>query len=144
MSRHIPGLSPAVVFQIAYMVCIKPGGYRVAPRFSFVSPYGAGFITALAFNVTAVCASARPFNVAPVFSTIAVWHNILPLKTDVVPRVVWPATCQKMFLANAPPIRLIWAPLPRLRVCPIWKIQTSVALPERVTSVGIVTPVPHL
>jgi len=35
-------------------------------------PYGAGFTTALAFNVTAVCASALPFSVAPVFSTIAV------------------------------------------------------------------------
>ena len=94
-------------------------------------PYGAGSTTVSPINVTAVCASALPFSVAPLFSTIAVLSNMFPLKTDVVPRVVWPATCQKMFLACAPPLRITWTPLPTVRVCAIWNIQTSFAPPER-------------
>ena len=50
-------------------------------------PYLAGTIR-LASNVTAVCARALPFNFAPVCTTIAVWSNIFPLNTDVVPSVV--------------------------------------------------------
>ena len=61
----------------------------------FYLPYGA--VTAVASNVTAVCAKARPFKVAPVCISINVWHSIIPLKSTVVPSVVWPATCQKMF-----------------------------------------------
>jgi len=38
----------------------------------YLMPYGVGFTMALASDVTAVCASALPFSVAPVFSTIAV------------------------------------------------------------------------
>jgi len=67
-------------------------------------PHGA--VTVLASSVTAVCASALPFSVAPVFSTIAVWHNMIPEKLDVVPRVAWPATCQNMLLALQPPLRV--------------------------------------
>lgn len=52
--------------------------------------------TVLASSVTAVCASALPFSVAPVFNTIATWSNMVPLKTAFVPSVVWPATCQKI------------------------------------------------
>ncbi len=103
-----------------------------------------GAVTALAFNVTAVCASTLPFSFAPVFSTIAVWDNMIPLTSEVVPSVACPATCQKMFLAWAPPLSVIMAPLPTSRFCPIWNIQTSFEPPERITPVGIVTPVPHL
>ncbi len=41
---------------------------------------------------------------------------------------------------------MILAPLPRLRVCAIWKMNTELELPWqfRVTLVGIVTPVDHL
>src|SRR3989338_4632146 len=46
-----------------------------------------GAVTALASNVTAVCASALPFKVAPVFMAMAVWDNIIPLKFEVVPSV---------------------------------------------------------
>ena len=53
-----------------------------------------GLLTVFASRVTAVCASARPFKVAPVLSTIAVWSRIFPLNADPVPRVVWPATTQ--------------------------------------------------
>ena len=65
----------------------------------------AGIVTTLPSSVTAVCASALPFSVAPVFSTIAVCPRMFPLKTAVVPSVVWPATCQNMFFACAPPAR---------------------------------------
>ena len=104
----------------------------------------AGAVTVLASSVTAVCASALPFSLAPVFITIAVWDNIIPLTSDVVPRVACPATCQKMFWLCAPPLSVTMAPSPTLRVCAIWKIQTSFGPPERVVPVGIVTPVPHL
>lgn len=66
--------------------------------------------TLLESNVTAVCASALPFNVAPVCSTIAVWSRIFPLKTDVVPSVVCPATCQKMLEARQPLVRITCLP----------------------------------
>ena len=56
-------------------------------------------VMATASNVTAVWARALPFTVAPVWITIAVISNMVPLKSEDVPRVVWPATCQKMFLA---------------------------------------------
>ena len=78
-----------------------------------------GAVTALAINVTAVCASALPFSFAPLFITIAVWDNIIPLTSDVVPSVACPATDQKMFLACAPPLRITLTPLPTLRVCAI-------------------------
>jgi hypothetical protein len=54
-------------------------------------------VTASAFNVTAVCASALPSSFAPVLITTAVWDKTIPLKSEVVPSVAWPATCQKMF-----------------------------------------------
>lgn len=102
------------------------------------------FLTALASNVTAVCASALPFSLAPVCITIAVLSNIFPLKTAVVPIVVFPATCQKMFFACAPPARITLLPELIFRVCAIWNIQTAFGPPERVTFVGIVTVELHL
>src|SRR5204862_6149556 len=55
-----------------------------------------------------------------------------------------PATCQNTFLACAPPLKVTIAPLPTVRFCAIWKIQTSFAPPESVTALGIERPVPHL
>jgi len=39
-------------------------------------------------KVTALCANAKPFNVAPVVSAIAVLSRIIPLKAECVPSVV--------------------------------------------------------
>ena len=103
-----------------------------------------GTVMALAINVTAVCASALPFSVAPVFIVIFVLANIFPLNSDVVPRATTPATAQKMFLACAPPLRITLVAELISRVPAIWKIQTSSGPPERVTSVGIVTQELHL
>ena len=47
-----------------------------------------GSVTAFASRVTAACARALPFRVAPVFNTIVVWSNIFPLNTPFVPMVV--------------------------------------------------------
>ena len=49
-----------------------------------------------------------------------------------------------MFLACAPPSRIMFLALLNSRSFEIWKIQTSPALPEMVTSFGIVTVLPHL
>lgn len=63
-------------------------------------------VTELAINVTSVCDRALPFSLAPVFIEISVLDKIIPLKSDVVPRVVLPATCQKMFFDCAPPLKV--------------------------------------
>ena len=69
---------------------------------------------------------------------------MFPLNVEFVPRVVAPATCQKMFWASAPPVRMTFVAELVLRVPAIWKIQTSFTPPDRVTFVGIVTLVLHL
>ena len=76
----------------------------------------------LASNVTAVCASALPCNLAPVLNTIAVLDKIFPLKSAVVPSVAFPATCQKMFLGSAPPLRIIFFPDQTVKFPAIWNI----------------------
>jgi len=47
-------------------------------------------------------------------------------------------------LACAPPLKVTIAPLPTVRFCATWKIQTSFAPPASVTALGMETPVPHL
>ena len=68
----------------------------------------------------------------------------VPRKSDVVPSVAWPATCQKMLALWAPPFKWTIAPEPRSRVPAIWKIHTAFGPPERVTSLGMMTPDDHL
>ena len=46
---------------------------------------------------------ARPSNTAPVSMVIWSWAMIVPLKTEVVPRLHWLPTCQKTLAAWAPP-----------------------------------------
>ncbi len=92
----------------------------------------------------AVCASSRPLTEAPVCSVIDVWLSTTPSRCAVVPRVTAPLTCQKTFLASAPPVRVTLVPLLTVRSWAIWKIQTSVALPASVRSMGISRPVLHL
>ena len=94
-------------------------GVGVAVGVGVIVPAPAGSVTASAINVTAVCASARPFSFAPAFITTAVLDNMIPLTSEVVPRVACPATCQKMFRACAPPLRVTIVPEPTLRVCAI-------------------------
>jgi hypothetical protein len=65
-----------------------------------------GFTTVLLFNVTApMRASNLPSISAPVFMDIDWSAMMLPLKTEVVPRVAEVPTCQKIFFACAPPAK---------------------------------------
>src|ERR1041385_8859959 len=54
---------------------------------------------------------------------------MVPLKTEVVPRVAELPTCQKIFEAFAPPLRITWRPDVVVSVEAIWKIQTAFAFP---------------
>jgi hypothetical protein len=92
------------------------------------------YLTLLASNVTAVWAKAFPVITAPVCITIAVLLRMIPLKLEVVPSVATPATCQKIFLACAPPISITFLALDTLRPPAIWNIQTAFELPDKVTS----------
>src|ERR1035437_7712414 len=88
------------------------------------------YFTVVAWGVTAVCASALPFSTAPVCNAMFFKSKMFPLNVEVVPRVVVPATCQKMFLACAPPARMTFVAELILRVPAIWKIQIAFWLPE--------------
>ena len=103
-----------------------------------------GDVMVLDCKVTALCANAIPFNVAPVVSAIAVLSRIIPLKAECVPSVVWPATTQKMLLACAPPLKITCTLELTVRVPAIWNTHSSLELPERVTADGIITLVLHL
>src|SRR3954467_3285684 len=69
---------------------------------------------------------------------------MVPSEGEVVPSVARPATCQKIFLADAPPLRMTFVAALKLKSPEIWKIQTSLVPPATVTLVGIVTAVLHL
>ena len=99
---------------------------------------------ALSSSATRLCPSARPFIEAPVLSVIAVFERMIPSKCEVVPSVAWPATCQKTFFASAPPLSTTCVAAAVVRSPEIWKIQTSLAPPEIVVSVGTETLVVHL
>ena len=55
--------------------------------------------------------------------------RMFPLKTEVVPRVAELPTCQKMFAALAPPLRITWRPDVVVSVDAIWKMKTALASP---------------
>ena len=55
-------------------------------------------------------ASALPSSVAPVLKEIDCIAMMVPLKTEVVPKVAELPTCQKMLDANAPPLRITFRP----------------------------------
>jgi hypothetical protein len=81
-------------------------------------------------NVTAaVNANNLPSTVAPVFSEIDSSAIIVPLKTEVVPRVAEVPTCQKMFEAFALPLKTIWRPDVVFNVDAICMMKTAFASP---------------
>jgi len=103
-----------------------------------------GAVIALLSSATWLCASALPFNDAWVFSVIAVFERMIPSKCEFAPSVASPATCQKMFFAWAPPLNTTFLAAAMERSPLVWKIQTSLAPPAMVTSVGMVTVLVHL
>ena len=54
---------------------------------------------------------------------------MVPLKTEEVPRVAELPTCQKMFLAWAPPVKMTLPLTATVSVLAIWKTQTSFGPP---------------
>ncbi len=90
------------------------GQLGVAVLYMFQDP-----VNALESRVMAVWANSLPLTTAPVFTSIRVLHRMIPLKSDVVPKVVCPATGQKTFLATAPPLNVTMAPFPTVRSCAI-------------------------
>ena len=69
--------------------------------------------------------------------------NRIPSKCPPAPIVAPPATCQKIFFANAP-LSITLIAFAILRAPDIWKIQTSVESPLMVTSEDADTLVVHL
>ena len=68
---------------------------------------GVGKLPLLPLKVTApVCASARPSMVELAFIVMEAYAIMVPLKSEDVPRVAELPTCQKMFLACAPPVKM--------------------------------------
>ena len=119
----------------------------LASQLKAVAAQKAGYFDAELTPVTIpqkVCASSLLFADAPVFTAISVFASKTPSKCAVVPMVTAPATCQKIFLASAPPAKVTRAALAWVIVPATWKIQTSFGPPDRVTSVVIRRPVPHL
>src|SRR6185295_8780849 len=123
----------------------RRGRAAVALRLRRVG-YGAGWVTVLLRMLTAVWDSSRPLTDPAVPTLITVMARTIPSKCEASPIVspAPPAICQKTFLARAPPTRLTDFAPAMVTSPAIWKIQTSLAAPERVRSVGMVTPVPHL
>ena len=63
-----------------------------------------------AIVIPPVLASALPLSVAPVLNVIDSLAITVPLKTEVVPKVAELPTCQKIFEANAPPLKITLRP----------------------------------
>jgi len=76
-----------------FLTCTRPGrdgdrGQSAVRNGRLPSSCMDYLVTAAASRVTAVCASARPLILAPVLKAIRVLHRMMPLKLEVVPRVV--------------------------------------------------------
>src|SRR4029077_3213014 len=70
------------------------------------APLAHGAVTGLLSKVTApLRASALPVRLAPVSRVIDCSAIMVPIKMELVPNVAELPTCQKMFLAWAPPAR---------------------------------------
>src|SRR5204863_3253114 len=122
-----------------------PGERSPGPRnFASRVTYGAGWVIVACCSAIWVCASALPFMVAPVCRVMAVFERMTPSKCEFAPTIAWPATCQKMFFACAPPLSVTLLAAAMVRSPLVWKIQTSLAPPEMVTLEGMVTVLVHL
>src|SRR6202050_437291 len=118
------------------MLTTHSGGGPALSRPSNRKHLAYGALTVLHAIVTApLRASALPVRVAPVSSVIDCSDNMVPSKIELVPRVAELETCQKTFLACAPPARITCVLPMVVSVDPTWKMKTAFALPwaSRVT-----------
>jgi hypothetical protein len=84
-------------------------------------------VTVVVSRITAVCASASPLKDAPASSTIAVQNY--PVEERQTPKGCLARDLPEDVTGLAPPLRLTMAPLPKVSVCAIWKMNTAFALP---------------
>jgi len=82
-----------------------------------------------AITTAPVLAKALPSMLAPVSKVIDCIAITVPLKTEVVPKVAELPTCQKMFDADAPPLRITLRPDVVVSVDAICIIKTAFAFP---------------
>src|ERR1041384_4446537 len=65
-------------------------------------------------------ANSLPSTAAPVVTVMEVNARMLPLKTEVVPKVAELPTCQKILAAFAPSLKITWRPVVVVKVDAIW------------------------
>src|ERR1700733_948258 len=91
---------------------------------------GGGLVMVLDCSVTApLCANSLPFTMEPALSVMDWLARMLPLKTELAPRVAEVPTCQKTLKALALPTRIIWLPAAVVSVDGMWKIKTALGSP---------------
>src|SRR3989344_2900563 len=91
-------------------------------------------ITLLPSRVTVpFCANTLPSTLAVVPSPMDVRAKMFPLKVESAPSVAELPTCQKTLQAWAPPVRFTTLAPAVVSEEPAWNIQTSVALPFKVS-----------
>ena len=109
-----------------------------------MGPAGADRLPPSPLKVTApTCASARPAKVELAFMVMDEYAMIVPWKAEDVLRVAELPTCQKMFRACAPPVKMTCRPTCTVRVLAIWKTQTSFGPPFRVRSTEVMSYAPE-
>jgi len=81
-----------------------------------------------------VCAKTRPVSEEPVANTTLVLARSMPCMTPFAPTETVSATCQKIFLACAPPNRITFVPANCTSVPVVCKMKTSSAPPLKVMS----------
>jgi len=132
---------PVVAFSIAAVSCGVV--ISVPPPLPLLLEAQVDVVMVLFSSVTAaVCASNRPWIVAPVFAVMLSAAMIVPTKCVPVPSVAEEPTCQKTLHACAPFVSETLVLEPVVKVEPIWKMNTafgspwafSVTLPEESSS----------
>jgi len=86
---------------------------------------GCGGIMVAVSRVTAVCAKMRPLREEPAAKTARVLTRRTPSMCELILTSTYPATCQKMLAARAPPLRRTRAPSPTRTSRTTLKMKTS-------------------
>ena len=101
------------------------GGGGVGSAGGGVGDVGCGGVMVALSRVTAVCAKMRPLIDEPPLKTARVFTRRIPSRCALVPTSTYPATCQKMLEAKAPPLRRTRAPPPTRTSPATLKMKTS-------------------
>ncbi|MBE1598312.1 hypothetical protein H4687_004441 [Streptomyces stelliscabiei] len=88
----------------------------------------------------AVCASARPWTSAPVFSVMDARAMMVPTKSEFVPRVAELPTFQNTLQACAPLMSLTLLFEAVISVSVVWKMKTALGSPSALSVSSPVIP----